>query len=1556
MPSHASLARCLAALLASFLTGSLFGAPSAPTDLRVSDTQQWRGVNAGQQLLQGVSRHPWFAVTNAGLPTDPVVTHLRVQVSPDADFASLAWDSGSVAVTPTASRMPVPALSYGGAQLALGTTYHWRAAVKDSTGAASNFTTTTNSFRTVDGLQAGDLRLQYAASIVPAQGNPISILAPTPIFTAEFEGLVGSAAQWARVQFSMSSSFEPVAWTSNFVATGPVIPGQRGPAIDLSMGQSVSLRAGTTYFWRYQFAGPEQEPFAWSTGPASFIYSLAVAAPPAPGGFNRSVTSFGLPEGSAGLVVDQFDTGPALDAVQLSRATGASHLLIPGFGTASQQTPVPFGAAAGGEAMAVSLDMNHDEKRDVVVADSSGVSLYLNTGSGHFELVGFLEGTGAKPTALCAADVDWDGFDDICVACSNELRVLSVINGTPALCYDTSYAVAIKDLAYLAPTPKSAPCLLVLSSDLVSIQAYGGDYWQSGQWDSEDAQTLASIPSAPGELTRQVAFASSTQAWIKAIDVSDAWTTVSAVELPYVGPCTDLAVADLNGDSMPDLVVAQRCMVYTLHASGQTFVACELVGTPGRQEVTCLALADATGDGSCDIAVAYRDRAACLYSNTQRLSASVLPAVAYQPEIGEAWIEFPVILDAPAVGAVEVLCETGPQEPDGGDGDGDAMSNLDDALRAQVALGYVPASARLLFLPGQTSAVFRVRLTVPSAGVLSFGLTAQITSAVGALIGTQSAAGTVLAAGSGTSGAPAVAGQQRDWRIRGEVRAVARAGGNTYFGGQFDGVEWDAAGAATVDESGNRRFALPSVSGSVFAVAMHQDGSIFVGGQFTTTFQGQLIQNLGKLTPQGLWDLNFRPNPNGPVNAIAFSNWGEVYFGGNFDSLGNVAGVFRNIGVLPVHTHVGATNANRFKVWQVNSSGVPTSSGVVQALRFANSGIAGTDYLLVGGTYLNRAQGVSGTAYTVSNLAMFAPNGSYCAGMPLVQGPVSAIAVSTSNFGSAYSRTIVFGGQFSQVTFGGSFGTRSYSNIGTTNFLGEADATASTLSSASTVCTLLIDASNVLWVGRGSAGPSGTVDPLAHYSILGGKLVPQPFASGLDGPVRALAEANNCVVAVGGFTHRFGVPAGRMASWNLNAPYAARPEFRTSLNGQAWAITSGRTSSGSLIGLAVGGTFTNLIADRGNLGAMTAAGDLLPWGPKANGPVNALVSDGTRIFFGGSFTQVTGTALQLRAGLASALIAPSVVDVDAWNVPVAGAAATIHALDLAGTSLIVAGDFTSIAGISRLSVATVSTLSSGSASVDLTWNPALAGTGVAVYAIARDGNRTFLGGAFAAFNTGAGTTSRVSLAAVASPGAGSAGALEPWDGQLGAGTVVRTIALSANEVFFGGNLNTVGGLARSDAAACLKLNAAVTPFAPDIQGVLALHATSAGPVYAGGSFQHCGAQSRLGLAAFDLSGQLLDWNAPVLATGQPESVRVLLPDTLASNAVLWVGGNFTGLPHTGQHRLTTFTTAWYISTQTLPVAHENLPYGPTGVTLSEPVSVTWGISSAAAPWLSIDPA
>lgn len=81
------------------------------------------------------------------------------------------------------------------------------------------------------------------------------------------------------------------------------------------------------------------------------------------------------------------------------------------------------------------------------------------------------------------------------------------------------------------------------------------------------------------------------------------------------------------------------------------------------------------------------------------------------------------------------------------------------------------------------------------------------------------------------------------------------------------------------------------VTGEVLALAVQKDGQVIIGGAFSAV-NGVPRQNLARLNADGTLDATFIPQavegPNGPVAALLLLPDGSVIVGGNFTSAGNL--------------------------------------------------------------------------------------------------------------------------------------------------------------------------------------------------------------------------------------------------------------------------------------------------------------------------------------------------------------------------------------------------------------------------------------------------------------------------------------------------------------------------------------------------------------------------------------------------------------------------------------------------------------------------------------------
>jgi hypothetical protein len=1550
-------------LILVLLTGfssALAALPLAPDEIRVADSPVGGGQICGLGEGVGISQHPYFSVVSRCAAPKRAATKLRVQLALDPLFSVLLWDSGFVAIDATGPDQRTPYIAYTGAPLPLGAPIYVRAGVKDDQDAASPFSTVlpngaTPQFSVATPAGACDLRVGTDISS-EKQGNPAVLPSHKLRFTAEYVGAELQANQ-AQVEISMASDFGEVFWNSGWVNIAAISSGQRCQPI-LTEGD---FDASTAYFWRIRFKDTAAAISSWNASGASFVVQYPDPTQPAPAGFGgvkRDIGIFGTQ--SSDIAVDDLNGDGVPDVVIASEVAGEPFTLQLSFGALNQGAVLYFGAALGGKTRLACLDVDQDGDRDVAVLAGHTLTIYLNSSLTFVPLDPIEISGNGELLELHAADLEWSGWPGLVASYQDTVYWLPNDNGLFASVVEVStLAAPVLDVCVADFLDDGRPEIVVMREGLVlAFGVFRGYVNDLGAWPFSGASQLR-IVEGTGDVAKDVLCTNGWQIEIRRLSEQGEWIVLKEAALAHGGKCLELLSGDLNGDGLIDAAAlldtgSLLCLQTATGFAEHEYAGYGLEGAHARGSI-----ADVNDDGRIDIVATRPGATTQVYYNGARRQISISDAGAVQPAFGEGYIELELTLDAPSCSYIEVDCATDEE----GEGEGDRVPNDTAFLNAQAGPNpFIQTSGRIVFVPGQMRAVFRVTLTKAALPTVSTGQV-HIVGALGAAVATATATGTVYAAGGSSSGPAATSGLQRDWTLRGQINAMVHAAnGNVYFGGEFDGVEWQANGLAALDASGLRQRALPGVNGTVKAVAMDTDGSVYIGGQFVLTHLGLTYKNVVKFNFDGSLDTGFRPNPNtatgdGVVNAIALKN-GSVYLGGRFTQLANCTLAIKNI------AHVFSTGAyparpDRFGVYKSFSYGDPPQlPPEVLCLLVADGGFGSQEFLIVGGKRFDRAVSTTGGSVVVGNLALFGTGyGSPVANMPRVSGEVRALAVSNemfSNWGTGgYSRTILFGGSFEWVFYPkmGATVSETRMNLNSTNFSGELKygKSASALSH-SPVHALHVESGNKLWVGRDKQHMGYSYDPLSIYTVTSGDFVRNAsFASGLNSAVRGLAPGDNQMLVTGDFTQRTvgasAIPVGRALVFSTQT-LGVVSSFRSSVDQPIVCVASARDAQSRLRGFILGGSFTKLIALRGNLAAMNAAGELLPWGPSVDEPVHAMALDGGTVFFGGEFTQVFGNQINARRSLACATANDEAVDAANWIADLSGSACEVRALAIDGSALVIGGDFTAVNGVLREDAAAVDKTNAAVTP----WNPDLAHDAASkVYALLLDSNNLYIGGSF----SGTVSVARPGLLAVTKPSFGPISLLA-WDAAIASPCTVRAIGTSSTDVFFVGQFATVGAQARNGAAAVTKSNAAPTSFAPVINGnAYALAVLPSGAAYMGGDFSTVSGQTRKGVAALDAAGNVLTWDASVLGTASGESVRALALVDTAQASQLWLAGKFTGTPHVGQRHLTWFSRAWSITTPTLPNANEDKPYGPVTVGLSEPTACTWSIHAPAAPWLQI---
>ena len=263
-----------------------------------------------------------------------------------------------------------------------------------------------------------------------------------------------------------------------------------------------------------------------------------------------------------------------------------------------------------------------------------------------------------------------------------------------------------------------------------------------------------------------------------------------------------------------------------------------------------------------------------------------------------------------------------------------------------------------------------------------------------------------------------------------------------------------------------------TANGTVFAMALGANGTLYIGGTFTTV--GSSTRNhLAAIGTDGTLT-SWNPNANSTgVNALAISG-STVYAGGTFTTVGS-----------STRNHLAAIGTDgTLTSWDPN-----VDNGTVDALAISGFTVyAGGSFSGLGGTTRNR-------------LAAIGTDGALTSWNPNVSGTVNALAISGS--------TIYAGGNFS--TIGGT--TRNnLAAIGTDGTLTSWDPNANSLSA---VKALAISGSTVYAGGSFSTIGGTTRSRLAAIGTDGTLTSWNPNA---NNTVNALAISGSTVYAGGSFT------------------------------------------------------------------------------------------------------------------------------------------------------------------------------------------------------------------------------------------------------------------------------------------------------------------------------------------------------------------------------------------------------------------------------------------------------
>ena len=370
---------------------------------------------------------------------------------------------------------------------------------------------------------------------------------------------------------------------------------------------------------------------------------------------------------------------------------------------------------------------------------------------------------------------------------------------------------------------------------------------------------------------------------------------------------------------------------------------------------------------------------------------------------------------------------------------------------------------------------------------------------------------------------------------------------------------------------------------------------------------------------------------------------------------------------------------------------------------------------------------------------------------------------------------------------------------------------------------------------------------------------------------------------------------GTLTSWNPNlssSVYALAVSGSTVYLGGFFTTVGGSPST----------TIPTSTA-RNRAAAVGTDGTLGSWNPNVGGAVNALAVSGSTIYLGGSFTTVGGspsTTIPTSTARNRAAAVETDGTLGAWNPNLNCNMFCVTAIAVSGSTVYLGGDFTTVGGSPSTTIPT-STARNRAAAVGTdgtlkSWDPNVVGGGMTapISALAVSGSTVYLAGGFSSI----GGTPRSFAAAV-----GTDGTLSDWNPNAGGSPMggATALAVSGSTVYIGGSFTTVGGTTRNSAAA-VGTDGILTSWNPNLNGGVSALAVLGSTVYLGGSFTTVGGSpsttiptstTRNRAAAVGTDGTLdPTWNPNV--NGTVNALAVL-------GSTVYLGGAFTTVGVTGRN-------------------------------------------------------
>lgn len=632
------------------------------------------------------------------------------------------------------------------------------------------------------------------------------------------------------------------------------------------------------------------------------------------------------------------------------------------------------------------------------------------------------------------------------------------------------------------------------------------------------------------------------------------------------------------------------------------------------------------------------------------------------------------------------------------------------------------------------------------------------------------------------------------------VNTINRDANYLYVGGSFEYLG-GAKGAAGIISASTERLVkslYPEITGTIHAAEPDGAGGWYLGGWFTT---GHATHNhLIRVNSSGEIDLSFNPEVDNVVNALRLLD-GKLYVGGSFFS---VNGSTRQ-GLVALNPNTGAT---------IGTGQVPVLDGAVYTIDHDDNKIYfGGGFTVVGGQNRNYA-----AAINRSNAALETWN-------PDAGSLVNHIQVRAEG--------VYLAGNF--FTLGG----ESQKLIGRVNNTTGAKAIFNVFlpdDAASHVNTLLFDG-NLIYVGGSFSELRGQVRN--NFAVF--NQTTQTVTSlhpTLNQQVYSLCKIGNDLFIGGSFENvSFPVTRGLLKVDLTTGFEQGRKTDFTSPFATIYVLkeTEGNLLLGGVMGKYGGYARTNLAA------VSPVVGSASEWRPNPDGVVHALLIDGSDLFVGGAFLNISSTSKPYVAKYNTGTLALSSYTTpfsDTWG-------ATITAIAKDGNKLYVGGNFLDGFHAPRSYLMEIH----ATTGAIQPFNPVLDNYPLSLQ-IAN--NRLFVGGYFSNINS----QSRVGLAVFESNGT-----LSTQTNNFN--STVTTLGITSTKVAIGGPFSQASIRFRGNVAAIDLTTGNLLPFNPSANSQVMAIKTAGDYVFIGGNFTDVNsvANSSYAVRVHKTNGTVLGLNA-----------------------------------------------------------------------------------------------